>query len=192
MGTNEPLQPNGERYDFVSLCLAEDRHLERVLRCGVRPDPAQVAGWEWKGYATTQLSLLLGRAKFKKGFLAEGSRGAPPNGLTGYNVSCYPNTLGEPWIEKTRAGAPMRHGWFDAYPVTLSERDDRYPNALLLNYGTTPDNLTFDPERALRAYVTQVYPDTANLLLGKAYVALGPTRLPLTYFALERHNEASK
>ena len=61
---------------------------------------------------------------------------------------------------------------------------------LMLNYGTSGKNATLDPERTLRAYVTQVYPDVPDLLLGKVYLALGPARRFMAYAPLERHNEA--
>lgn len=187
----EARQPNGERYDFVSLCHAEDGQLEAVLRRGAQPDMASLVGWEWKGFTTTQVTTIAGIAKFKKGFYKEDPDRDPALGVCGYNVACHQNTLGEPWIDKTRRGAPVRHGWFDVYPVSLAEPDCRYPNALMLNYGSSPRNFALDPERALRDYLVQVYPDLPDLLLGKAYAAVGPARLGLAFFVLERHNEAT-
>jgi hypothetical protein len=188
---SEPRQPSGERYDFVGLCLAEPASLEAALRMGVQPDMASMAGWEWKGFTPLQLTALVGIAKFKKGFYREDPGRDPALGICGYNVVCHANSLGEPWIDRTRRGRPLRHGWFDVYPVSLAERDNRYPNALMLDYGTSPRSFALDPERALRDYLVQVYADTPDLLLGKAYAAVGGARVFLSYFVLERHNEGS-
>jgi hypothetical protein len=54
---------------------------------------------------------------------------------------------------------------------------------LLLDYGLG-GNGPFGPP--LRDYIVQVYPDNADLLLGKAYLALGPLRIPAGFFILER------
>ena len=192
MAEDGPRQPNGERYDFVSLCLAETTELEQVLRRGIQPDMATLAGWEFRGYTLTQLSTVAGIAKFKKGFFKEDPGRDPALGIAGYNVACHPNTLGEPWIEKTKKGEPIHHGYFDVYPVSLTDADNRYPNALLFNYGTSPKNLGIDPERILRDYVVQVYEGQPDLLVGKAYFAFGKVRIFMSFFVLERHNEAAR
>ena len=63
-----PLQPNGERYDYVALALAGNDELEQVMRMGVMPDLDSLADWEFKGYNTADITSLLGIRKFKKGF----------------------------------------------------------------------------------------------------------------------------
>jgi hypothetical protein len=45
----------------------------------------------------------------------------------------------------------------------------------------------YDPSRLLRDYVVRVREDSDDLLLGKAFVALGPARLAAGFFLLERH-----
>ena len=69
------------------------------------------------------------------------------------------------------------------------EKDNLYPNALLLNYGKG-NNPPFDPSSFLRDYLVQVDPENDDLLLGKAFVALGPARLFVSYFVLERYNQS--
>lgn len=192
MGTTEEARgPDGDRYDFVSLCLAEGRELEAVLRRARGPDLAGLAGWEWKGYLASELAIVAGLSKLKIGFYLEDRGRDPALGICGYDVPCHANTLGEPWIERTRRGEPLRLGWFDVYPVSLAARDNRYPKAVLLDHSTSPSALALDPLRTLRAYLAQVYPDEPDLLVGKAYVALGAARLWPTYLVLERHNEAA-
>ncbi len=186
----EARQPNGERFDYNALCLATNEQLETVMRMGTPPDMAGLAGWEFKGYNVFEAAVLLGIRKFKKGFYIEDPDREPLVGINGYNVQIHPNNLGEPWIDKTKKGEPIRHGWYDVYPVSLSEIDNKYPNALLIDYGSSPKNFALDPSRALRDYLVQVYPDNPDLLLGKAYAAIGPLRKPVSFFVLERHNEA--
>jgi hypothetical protein len=188
--TIEPRQPNGERYDYNALCLATDAQLEQVMRMGAPPDMGGLVGWEFKGYNVFEASTLLGIRKFKEGFYLEDPERDPALGISGYNVQIHQNTLGEPWIDKTRKGEPIRHGWYDVYPVSLSEVDNKYPNALLINYGSSPKNFALAPCRGLRDYLVQVYPDNPDLLLGKATAAIGLLRLSVAFFVLERHNEA--
>lgn len=186
----EAIQPNGERYDYNALCLATSAQLEKVIRKGVQPDIGSLVGWEFKGYYVLEPVTLPGMTKFKMGFYLEDPERDPALGICGYNVEIHPNTLGEPWIDKTKKGEPIRHRWFDVYPVSLSEVDNKYPNSLLLNYGSSPRNFALDPSRFLRDYIVQVYPDNTDLFLGKAFVALGQARTSLSFFVLERHNES--
>ena len=64
-------------------------------------------------------------------------------------------------------------------------RDNAYLHALLLDYGR--GNPWYDPSRQLRDYLVRCVPGSDDLLLGKAYMALGPWRIPATFFLLERH-----
>ena len=61
-----------------------------------------------------------------------------------------------------------------------------YLHALLLDYGKG-GNKPWDPMAAIRDYIVQVDPESPDLLLGKAYIALGPLRVHTNYFILERH-----
>lgn len=183
-----PLQPNGERYTFETLCVASSEDLERVMRLGVQPKLEDLAGWEYKGYNTLDLTALLGFRKFKKGFYLPAPVEGEIRELLGYNVQVVQNPLGEPWFDRIRRGQPIRHGWYRCYPVRMTEVDCRYPNAVLINYDC-PENPRLDPTRRLRDYVVQLYPEDPTLLLGKAYVALaGPLRVAVSYFALGRSN----
>ena len=187
----EMLQPTGERYDFNALALATRDTLEETMRLGVRPDMDALVGWEFKVYTVLEPSELFSLRKFKKGFYLEDPTRDPGLGINGYTVKVHSNTLGEPWIDRTRMGNPRRSLWFDVYPVSLTEIDNKYPNALLLNYGLSPKNGLLEPGRMLRDYVVQVYEDNTDLLLGKSFMALGNMRVPLTFTVLERHNESN-
>lgn len=189
---NEPRQPGGDRYDYVALALASNAELEDVMRRGVTPDPTKIAGWEFKGWNTWDLTSMLGIRKFKKGFYQEDPASDPGQGLQGYNVQIVSNGLGDPWFDKIKKGNSVKHGWYDCFPVRLSDVDNKYPNALLINYacGRNPAG---DPSSFLRDYIVKPYPDNDDLMLGKAFVALPatPLRVFVSYFILERHNEST-
>lgn len=68
--------------------------------------------------------------------------------------------------------------------------DRLYPQALLLNYGASPHNAAFKIERLLRDYLVQPFLAQPDILLGKAYFAFGPSRLPSIFFVLERLGQA--
>jgi len=180
---NEPLTPAGVRYDYTALCNASDEDLEKVMWMGVMPNLENLAGWEFKGWNTTDMAYLIFNKKFKKGFYKKTG-----DEVGGYNVQVVQNQLGEPWIDRLKGTDAMRHSYFDVYPVRLDELDHRYPNALLLNYGTSDRNFVGNPSRFLRDYVVQVYEDNPDLYLGKAYAAMGPFRLFQGYFPLEKNN----
>jgi len=69
--------------------------------------------------------------------------------------------------------------------VDAESRDNRYLHAILFDYGRVRASRR-DPSRLLRDYVVRVEPGSDDLLLGKAYLALGPFRAPLGFFVLER------
>ena len=190
-GAKEPLQPNGERYDYYSLCVANSQSLESVMRMGIAPDLTSLAGWEFKGYNTPDFIELLGFRKFKKGFYIENPSLDPKQEIAGYNVQVLQNPLGDDWFDKIHDGQSVKHGWYDCYQVRMTDPDCKYPNAALINYDV-PRNSSLDPTRKLRDYLVQVYPDNPDLLLGKAYVALfGPIRVFVSYFVLGRSNRSA-
>ncbi len=182
----EPRTAKGERYDYVSLAIASDEELETVMKLGVMPDLEKLAGWEFKGWNSTDMAYLIQAKKFKKGLYRDKSA----NKVLGYNVVVLQNGLGEPWIEKLKGSDAIRERFYEPYPVDLNEIDNRYPNALLLNYGKPKNNFTLDPARLLRDYLVQVYPDNFDLYLGKAFNALGPFRMFQGYFILEKNNRS--
>jgi hypothetical protein len=187
----EPLQPNGERHDYTSLCLSENETLEEVMRLGVQPEIRNLVGWEFRGYNTLDLTSLAGIRKFKKGFYQEDPSTDPEQGCAGYNVQVIQTPLGDDWFEKIRDGQSIKHGWYNCYPVRLTEVDCKYPNGVLINYDCQK-NPRLDPSRKLRDYLVQVYADNKDLYLGKAYGALaGPIRLFFSYFVLERANPSA-
>jgi len=180
--------PDGRKWTYLDLVTASDETLERILRAGRPPDARQLAGWEFKGYNSLDLTAFLGFRKFKKGFYSERTPTHAGERIKGYNVKVPQNGVTEPWEPLISGGHPVRHGFYDAYPVDPGEKDNLYPNALLINYdcGRNP---IYDPSRFLRDYLVQVDPENPDLYLGKATIAIGPWRPAVSYFVLERHNQ---
>ncbi len=173
----------GAKLDYLSLTTASNGFLEEVLRAGIVPDVDKLAGWEFRGFNTLDLTGMIGIRKFKKGFYKEG------DALKGYNVKIkQKGGLLDEWEDIVKDGQSAKHGYYDVMPVTDAEKDNLYPNSLLLNYGASDRNPKADPSRFLRDYLVQVDADNDDLYLGKAFVALGPKRVFVSYFVLERSN----
>jgi hypothetical protein len=128
-----------------------------------------------------------GIQKFIKGFY-KGDDGK----VYGYNEPVVQNRLDQPWIAKPSDVAPKRFGFFLVEPVDASSRDNEYLSSLLLDYGRGSNPRT-DPSAALRDYLVRVHPGSDDLLLGTAFVAVGPLRLrvPASFFVLERHKPST-
>ncbi len=155
--------------------------LERVFLRGATPDLESLAGWEFRGINHLPLNALpvaqaIGIKKFLKGFFRD-ERGR----VMGYNSPVARNVLDGRWHV-----APKRFGFYEVHAVDATSRDNTYLHAVLLNYGRG-GNQRFDPTSGLRDYVVQVDPANPDLYLGKAYYALGPTRIATNFFILERH-----
>ncbi len=177
-------------YSFTSLAKSSDKDLEYAMRSGVTPALDGLVGYEFKGYNVPLITRLLGFRKFKKGFFLDEGQDPAQGEISGYNVMVEQNGLEDPWIARPSEANPRRHSFFRVYPVRKSDPDNLYPNALLLNYGLG-GNAAWNPASLLRDYLVQVDPENPDLLLGKAYIALGGMRVFPSFFVLERHNEAS-
>ncbi|KAB2892623.1 MAG: hypothetical protein F9K40_18085 [Kofleriaceae bacterium] len=159
--------------------------LEEVFLRGATPALSSIAGWEWRGLNTPPWFRLLGIKKFIKGFYKDAS-----GQVWGYNCPVEQNGLREPWIARPDDANPRRFGFYTVSPVDPTARDNRYLHALLLDYGKGK-NPRLDPSAGLRDYLVQVDARDPDVLLGKAYYAAGPLRLPtFSFFILERHRRA--
>jgi hypothetical protein len=168
--------------EYLRIAALPPRELERLVVRGDTPDLAALVGWELRGTnAWPPLVTLLGIKKFIKGFYKDDA------GTTwGYNMPVRQNGLAAPWTYKDPAH-PKRFGFYRVAPVDATARDNAYLHAALLDYGRG-GNPVFDPSSVLRDYVVRVDRGSDELLLGKAYAAVGPTRVPVGYFVLERHH----
>ncbi len=181
------LRPDGERFDWLSLLNeASTAQWETIMRTGVAPRFEDLAGWEFAGANSRKIYRLIGIRKFVKGFYEGPPRDEGPEPFVqGYNIPAKNNADSDPHVLETRNGAPKRFGFYRVHEPVEGARDSYYPNSLLLDY-SKGGNGRFGPP--LRDYIVQVYPDDPDLLLGKAYLALG-LRIPTNYFVLKRLHE---
>jgi hypothetical protein len=166
---------------FRELAQTPTDRLEALLSASQGPATESLIGFEWRGCNVGPLPRRLGLQKFIKGFFRDGG------GAGGYNIPVAQNGLDAPWLHQPSAEAPKRYAFYTVTPVDPHAADGRYPAALLLNYGAgRPSAGTPLVARWLRDYVVAMDPANPDLLLGKAYFALGPWRLPSNFFVLER------
>lgn len=181
--TAQALEVNAPRpLDLVEVVTWSPEEVEEALLTSPAPRLEELCGWEFYGYNLPDFTSLLGIRKFQKGFL-------PPVGqelLRGYNVRVRPSGPLDPWeVVRTEGGAPLRHGFYDVRPASYP--DDHYPQALLIDYACGR-NPRWDPSSRLRDYLVALGPDT---LLGKAFLAFGRRRVPVSTFVLQRAARAS-
>lgn len=165
---------------FRELAQSSNARLEKIMRASKSPALESLVGFEWRGYNTSWRTRLLGLQKFIKGFFREGGR------VEGYNIQVQQNGLDGPWLDQPAPESTKRFGFYLVARVDRESVDNLYLEAVLLDYGASPRNATYRIERLLRDYVVQPDPANPDLLLGKAYLALGRLRLPSNSFILER------
>jgi hypothetical protein len=166
----------------LALARAPRAELERAVQRGATPDVDALIGWEFRGINATPpgappIARLLGIEKFIKGFFRGSDRR-----VMGYNCPVVQNVLDGRWRARPSDAAPKRFGFYEVGPVDATSRDNAYLHAVLLDYGKG-GNPAYDPSRGLRDYLVQIDDDR---WLGKAYYALGPARIAVGYFLLER------
>lgn len=150
--------------------------LMRRMRQGQQPDPSLLAGWEYLGINSARFMRSAGADRFIKGF-EDGH---------GYNRRVRRGPRTDPWLQ---AGGPEPDpfAFYSVCAVDATERDNHYLNALLLDYGAYSSSW-LDPAGRIRDYLVAL-DDRHDLLLGHAFVAIGPARLPVTFFVIERFRE---
>lgn len=179
------LKPDGERYTWLEILKdMSNGQREVIMSTGLAPKFEDLAGWEFAGANALPILRLIGIRKFVKGFYEGPSRGSGPEPfIQGYNISVRNNGDDEPHLFKPSPEKPKRFGFYRLHRVVEGARDDRYPNAHMLDYSLGGNGLFGPP---LRDYLVQVYPDDPDLLLGKAYLALFGLRIPTNFFVLKR------
>ena len=122
--------------DYLALVRTPSSRLVEVARRGGRPDVQALAGWEWRGTNMPASSRLLGLRRFIKGFVAGGG-----GQLDGYNVSVAGSNLSSPWKDRRQRDGRREWARFTVAPVDPEAIDNRYLQALLLDYGgvATPE-----------------------------------------------------
>jgi hypothetical protein len=167
--------------EYKRLARLPKPELERIMLGGETPALLALVGHEYIGYNTAPTTTLLGIRTFIKAFFT-----IPGGRVYGCNTPVAQNGLDGSWRATPREGSPRRYAFFSVAPVDPEVRDNKYLHALLLNYAEGRNPL-YDPSRLLRDYLVRCIPGSDDLLLGKAYMALGPARLAAGYFLLERY-----
>jgi hypothetical protein len=165
-------------HHLADLARLPGSELEHILHYGERPDFASLDGYVFKGANLTAPGNLL-FPRFSKGFFLEKGR------RMGYNVPVERGALDAAWYTKPREN-PRPFGFYEVLPVEVGDRDALYPGSVVLDYGKGGN---WGPEGLLRDFLVQVEPNNPDLLLGKAYLALG-CWVPVGFFALERWGKA--
>jgi hypothetical protein len=176
--------PPGEA--FLALWKTGKSQLEKLLKEGQKPPKESLEGWKFRGLNVGLGAKLIRRQKFIKCFytkdLGYGSV------LTGHNFVAEQNKPEEEYLIKKRKGQDRREGFYVIEDARLNPRYQKYPHAALINYKRA-DNVWYEPAGLLRDYLVQPYPDNPDLLLGKAYLFIGPLEILAGFFVLERHEK---
>lgn len=176
-----PQSASRQLYEIAGLGRNE---LHALLLRGHKPDPEQLAGWEFRGLNTPAWTRLAGIKKFMKGFYRRGDQ------VFGYNCRVVQNRLRGPWITRPSDAAPERFGFYEVRDVDPTSRDNAHLHALLLDYGRG-DNPRTEPARGLRDYLVRVDSEDGEIYVGIWYYALGPARVKGSYFVIERYRPAT-
>lgn len=165
---------------YLRLVATRPAELGRLMVRGERPDVANLVGWEFRGTNMPATSRFLGLRRFIKGFTA-----AEDGRTVGYNKSVPGSDLSTAWRARPQRDGRVAFAPFAVLDVDPQARDNRYLQALLLDYGAAPDP---EPGVAgrLRDYLVRVEAGSDALLLGRAFLAWGDRRVPVGWFALER------
>ena len=160
---------------FRTLVRLASVELDTRMWRGETPGPDRLAGSEFRGANTAGWTKRLRMRQFIKGFERQ-----PDGRLLGYNRRVVQDGLEGQW-----ASPSDRFAFFEVREVDPTSRDNQYLQALMLDYGSG-GNPRLDPSRRIRDYLVRVEPGSDDLLLGRAFLALGPFRPSATYFVLER------
>lgn len=161
------------------------RALFAIMADGVAPPFDDLADWEFNGLNIGPGPGLIGIRKFRKGFYRGVPRGTGPQPfIQGYNIPVRQNGVGEVHLAKPSDALPKRFGFYRCFEASRDARFNRWPRALLLNYGMGGNG--FRVEALLRDYLVQVVPGNSQVLLGYAVFALGPFTIPGGFFVLDR------
>ena len=176
-------EPPAPTSDYLALVRAPTTQLAKLMARGETPDIAALVGWEWRGTNLPATSRLLGLRRFIKGFVRVGEH-AGPFQAEGYNVTVPGHDLATPWTDSRRRDGRREWARFTVARVDPGAVDNRFLDALLIDYSTPADSERGLP-RLLRDYLIRVVPGSDALLLGQAFFALGDRRIPVGWFALE-------
>ena len=185
-------------HTFDSLTAMSPAQLEVVLAAGTAPSFSSIVGHEFRGWnvfgdvVAKGVGAVMGIQRFAKGwFRRDGAdvaveiNGAPF--IEGYNVKIARGEKTDPWTAIPDDDHPTRHGFFKVFRAGEGEgRLGRHPQALLLDYSLGIPKAGLLGGGGLKDFVVQVDANNPDLLLGKAYMTVGPLTNPAGFFVIER------
>ena len=148
---------------------------------GIAPDPKSIEGYEFDGCNLFAASKLFGIRKFRKGFFRNSD-----GQLAGYNIPISPAPDEGPWNAKPSNASPRHFGFYTVKSVDPTGRENLHSPALLLNYGEGNNSLS-EGGPFLRDYLRQPFPSNPDIIIGAAYLALGPLRIFSNSCVLRRY-----
>lgn len=187
MATDAALVSSAPLETFHQVYAAPTGVLEGLLARGEAPPFEDLVGWEFAGLNVGAIAGGFGlNRKFVKGFYEGPARASGPEPFVqGYNCPVKQDGALAPHRTVPSDESPKRFGFYRVFSARQSARHNRYPNALLLDY-SLGGNGALSPPSVLRDYLVRVHKGRSELLLGKAYVALGPVTFVGGFFVLER------
>jgi hypothetical protein len=183
------------QHTFASLTAMSAADLSKVLADGKAPAFSSITGHEFRGWnvfgdiGAKAVGGIMGIQRFAKGFFVRDAAGdvdALP-WIEGYNVKIQRGTLSEPWTGIPDDDHLQRFGFYRVWKPGLGEgRAGRHEQALLLDYSQGNPKPGLFEGSGLKDFIVQVHPDNPDLLLGTAYMTLGPVAVPPSFFVIER------
>lgn len=168
-------------FTFDQLSALKESELENVLKAGLPPTVADLAGYEFRGWNQNSSTDILGTRKFIKGFY-----GAKQDGTGwGYNMPVEQNGLAGPWKPKQENGHDKRYAFFKVLPGAKMS-DSVYPSMLVVDYRQWPDYFFLSPIKYTVDYLVFVQSGNTDLILGKSYSQFLGLKMYLGYFIIER------
>ena len=161
---------------YEALTRKTNAELDALFAASPAASMQALVGFEWRGFNTPRWTRFAGIQKFIKGFFEV--NGA----IEGYNLRVPQNGIGGPWTAQPTPDAPSAFGFFTVTQPKSSET--------LLDYGASRRNRWWRIDdvsmKVIRDYL--VVPDGARseILLGKAFLQIGPFRLFSNYFVIEK------
>lgn len=162
------------------------RELRDAFRDGYAITPDDIAGYAYRGVSLglPDIAVRLTWLTFQKIFVKDEERGM----VRGFNVRLEQNGRHAASVPRTRgAGEPWTFGHF-AVVSAKGRTKAEWERGVLLDYGAFTASRLPSPQDP----VVSLRPDSADLLLGFTYLAVGRARLATpSWFTLEREGPAT-
>ena len=185
--TTAPMTTASSAWTFETLAEADRRTLEPVVQDGTAPDPEQLNGWSYCGWNHEWVGKISGE-KFKKGFRKKDGENFGYNEIIRQDKQGY---RGE-WNVKLKHGRPIQVGYFRVSLIDgeKSKRlNEPYRQLGYFDYNVPLNGLRTFFFRVIRDFVVLPNPGDHSLMLGKAYLRLGPLNVFYCYFVLGHRHE---